>query len=276
MDSRRMCPHCRAFITSKDRVCPYCNERVGQRAVDRRSPGDLLGGLIPGASFVTMILVTLNVGMYLLTVIYSMRSGNSRAFMDLDGQTLVYFGAKFGPAIQFGQWWRLLTAGYLHGGIFHIFMNMWVLLTVGPQVEQLYGSARTFVFFTIATICGFYVSNLWSGGVSVGASAGLTGLIGVMIAFGMQHRSAIGDAIKGQYMFWVGWILVSGFIISGVDNGAHIGGLIGGFGVAYLTGTPRYEGSPIEKVWKVAAGACILLTAACFLAMYLSFRRFTQ
>src|ERR1700679_3345335 len=131
MDPRRMCPHCRAFITNKDRVCPYCNEKVGERAVDRRSPGDLLGGLIPNARFVTTILMTINVGMYLLTVIYSMRSGNERAFLDLDARTLVFFGAKFTPAIQVGQWWRLVTAGYLHGGLIHIFMNSWVLLTVG-------------------------------------------------------------------------------------------------------------------------------------------------
>src|SRR5580693_962423 len=51
MDSRRMCPQCRAFITSKDRVCPYCNEPVGPRAIDRRSPSPILGGLIPHARF---------------------------------------------------------------------------------------------------------------------------------------------------------------------------------------------------------------------------------
>jgi rhomboid protease GluP len=277
MDSRRMCPHCRAFITNKDKVCPYCHEKVGARAVDMRNPGSIFGGLIPHARFVTTTLLTLNVGMFLLTVVYSMRSGNGSALLSVDGRTLAYFGDKFPMALRLGQWWRLVTAGYLHGGLFHIFMNMWVLLDVGSIVEELYGPARMFVYYTAANIAGFYLSYLWSPVPSMGASAAIMGLIGVMIAFGMQHRSAIGDAIKSQYIRWVIWILIIGLLPGfAVDNAAHIGGLIAGFGLAYLTGTPRYEGSPTERLWKVAAGLCVLLTAACFSEMALSFARITQ
>ena len=276
MDSRRMCPHCRAFITNKDRVCPYCNEKVGARAVDRRSPGDILGGLIPQARFATMTLLTINVGMYLLTAIYSMRTG-AGGLMDIDGRTLAYFGDKFPVAIRIGQWWRLVTAGYLHGGLFHIFMNMWVLMDVGSMVEELYGPARMFVYYTVANIAGFYVSYLWSANPSLGASAAIMGLIGVMIAFGMQHRSAIGDAIKGQYIRWVIWILIIGLLPGfAVDNAAHVGGLAAGFGLAYLFGQPRYTDSTTENIWKGASAVCVLLTAYCFLQMYLSFRQFTQ
>ncbi len=272
-----MCPHCRAFITDKDRVCPYCNEKVGTRAIDRRSPGDLLGGLIPHARFVTTTLLTINVGMFLLTVIYSMRSGNGSALLGVDGRTLAYFGDKFNPAIQLGQWWRLVIAGFLHGGLFHIFMNSWVLMDVGAMVEEIYGPARMFVIYTLANIGGFYLSYLWSPVPSMGASAAIMGLIAAMIAFGMQHRSAIGDAIKGQYIRWVIWILIIGLLPGfNVDNAAHIGGLIVGFAVGYLAGTPRYEGAPIEKLWKVAAAFCVLLTAGCFFEMYLSFSQFTQ
>ena len=60
MDQRRMCPNCRAFITTQDKVCPYCNERVGPRAAERRNPGAILGGFIPHARFVTMIILTIN------------------------------------------------------------------------------------------------------------------------------------------------------------------------------------------------------------------------
>lgn len=271
-----MCPHCRAFITNKDRICPYCNEKVGARAVDRRDPGALLGGLIPHARFATTLLLTVNVAMYLMTVIYSMRSGNSSAFMNIDVRTLVYFGAIFPPALRLGQWWRLVTAGYLHGGLLHIGMNMWVLTIVSAQVEEIYGAARMFVFYAIASVCGFYLSSVIIGTISVGASAGLTGLIGVMIAFGIHHRSAIGDAIKKQYLIWIGYILVSGFIISGVDNAAHVGGLAGGFALAYLTGAPGYRDEARETYWKAAALICILGTAFCFYKMYLSFSSFTQ
>jgi rhomboid protease GluP len=275
MDSRRMCPQCRAFITTKDRVCPYCNEPVAARAIDRRNPSPILGGLIPNARFVTTLLSTINVGMYLITVVYSMNAGNSSALMDLDGRTLVMFGAKFGPAMQLGQWWRLITAGYLHGGLLHIFMNSWVLLSVGAQVEEIYGASRMFVFYTAATVGGYYLSYFWAPMTpSVGASAGIMGLIGVMIAWGSTHRSAIGDAIRRQYIFWVIFMLVIGLMPGNTDNAAHVGGLAAGFGIAYLSGIQRYEGSPVEKLWKVAAGACVLLTAACFLEMYFSFSQF--
>src|SRR5215469_8805791 len=95
METRRMCPHCRAFITTDDKVCPYCNERVGPRAIDRRSPAPLLGGFIPHARFLTTIILLINFGLYMVTTVYSMRLGNGSAFMSLDMQTLFEFGAKY-------------------------------------------------------------------------------------------------------------------------------------------------------------------------------------
>ncbi len=107
-----MCPHCRAFITNKDRVCPYCNEPVGPRAIDIRNPADFLGGLIPHARATTMIFLLVNVAMYLATVAYSMNAGNTSAFMNLDLLTLYHFGGKFKEQIFAGQWWRIVTAGF--------------------------------------------------------------------------------------------------------------------------------------------------------------------
>src|SRR3954469_16825226 len=104
VDSRRMCPHCRAFITDKDRVCPYCQEQVGSRAIQNRSPSSVLGGAIPQGRFVTMMILLVNVGLYIATVVYSMGAGHSDAFMNLDGETLYRFGAKFRVSIlQMGE-----------------------------------------------------------------------------------------------------------------------------------------------------------------------------
>src|SRR5215470_13480140 len=116
MDSRRMCPHCRAFITSKDRVCPYCNEKLGARAVDLRDTGDLLAGFIPHARYTTVIILLINFGFYAATVLFSMKSGMGNA-IDIDGRTLRLFGSKWVTGIAGGQWWRLVTAGFLHGGL---------------------------------------------------------------------------------------------------------------------------------------------------------------
>lgn len=268
METRRMCPHCRAFITTKDRVCPYCNAEVGARAIDRRNPAPILGGLISHARYTTSILLLINVGLYIATVVASMRAGNNDAFLNLDGNTLFEFGAKVRFAILAGQWWRLVTAGFLHGGLLHIGMNMWVLWDVGAQVEEIYGTARMLVIYFAGSVVGFIFSTMWSQYLSIGASAAIMGLIGAMIAFGVHHRSTLAAAIRGHYIRWVIYMLIIGFLISQVDNAAHVGGLAGGFGIAYIAGLPRAEGSWQERVWQIASYVCILLTAISFFRMY--------
>jgi len=277
MDQRRMCPNCRAFITTQDKVCPYCNERVGQRAVERRDPGAIMGGFIPHARFVTMIILTINVGLYLATGVASQQAGGG--FASVDGQTLLSFGAKYRLAILgYGQWWRLVTAGFLHGGLLHIGMNSWVLFDLGAQVEDVYGAPRLIVVYFLATVFGFLLSTFWTASLSVGASAGIMGLLGAMIALGVRNRhTSAGAAVQGMYVKWAVYILILG-VLPGlhIDNAAHIGGLAAGFGVAYLAGTPRIETALSERVWRGAAAACVVITAGCFLMMYLSFTSAAQ
>lgn len=264
-----MCPHCRAFITTRDKVCPYCNERVGPRAADRdESQSGFIGGFIPHARFNTIMIMLINFGLYIATSVYSMKAGRGDA-MSLDSQTLVDFGAKWTPYIRLGgQWWRLVTAGFLHGGLLHIAMNSWVLFDLGAQVEEVYGASRMLVIYFVSSVGGFYVSSLWAAGPSVGASAALFGLIGAMIAMGIKHRSTLGDHVKSLYIRWAIYGLLFG-LLPGIDNAAHIGGLTFGFLVAWVAGLPRSPESPVERVWQVASWLCILTTVFCFLKMYL-------
>jgi rhomboid protease GluP len=274
MDQRRMCPQCRAFITTSDRTCPYCNEPVAPRAVDRRSSSPI-GGFIPQVRFNTVIILVINLGLYLATSLFSMNAGRGNA-MGLDNYTLVDFGAMFSPLIRQGEWWRLVTAGFLHGGLFHILMNCWVLFDLGAQVEEMYGASRMLVIYFVSNAFGFYVSSLMGRPVpSVGASAALCGLIGAMIALGVRDRTGFGAAIRAVYIRWMVYILLFS-LLGGIDMAAHVGGLAGGFGVAYLAGEPRYEGSTTEKLWRISSWCCILLTAASFLKMYLWFSRYAQ
>jgi len=279
MDQRRMCPNCRAFITTHDKVCPYCNERVGPRAVERRDPGAIMGGFIPHARFVTMIILTVNFGLFLATVVFSERLGQGGGFLSVDGRTLFAFGAKLREAIiAGGQWWRLVTAGFLHGGLLHIGMNSWVLFDLGAQVEQVYGASRLIVVYFLATVFGFLLSTFWTSALSVGASAGIMGLIGAMIALGVHGRhSSAGTAVRGMYVRWAVYILIFGMLPGlHIDNAAHIGGLAAGFGAAYLAGTPRIETAWTERLWRGAAAACVVITAASFLMMYLWFSTAVQ
>jgi len=274
-----MCPNCRAFITTHDKVCPYCNERVGPRAVEGRNPGAILGGFIPHARFVTMIILTINVGLFLATVVFSQRNGQGGGLFSVDGQTLFAFGAKYKAAIlNYGQWWRLVTAGFLHGGLLHIGMNSWVLFDLGAQVEDVYGASRLIVIYFLATVAGFLLSTFWTTALSVGASAGIMGLIGAMIALGLRNRhTSAGAAIHGMYIRWAVYMLIFGLLPGlHIDNAAHIGGLAAGFGIAWLAGTPRLGASGMERLWQAGAAACVLLTAASFLMMYLWFSTTAQ
>ena len=273
MESRRMCPHCRAFITTHDRVCPYCNEVVGPRAIERRDPSGIIGGFIPHARFNTVLILVVNFGLYLATSLYSMKAGGGGAF-DIDVRTLVEFGAKYVPLIAMGQWWRLVTAGFLHGGLLHILMNSWVLFDLGAQVEEIYGASRMWVIYLVSSVFGFYVSSVWNPAApSVGASAALFGLVGAMLALGVRHRSnPMGAAIRGMYIRWTIYMLIFS-LLPGIDMAAHVGGLAAGFGIGYLAATPRYEGSVTERIWRVASWLCVLVTVVSFLDMFLALTR---
>lgn len=278
VDKRRMCPNCRAFISADDKVCPYCDTPIGPRAIERRNPGTI-AGLIPANQFATGIILLINIGLYLATIALTNKLTHGGISFDPYGPVLVAFGGKQGFFIfRLGEWWRLISAGYLHGGLLHIFMNSWALYQVGGLVEELYGVSRYFVFYTAATIAGFALSLFWSPGLSVGASAGIFGLIGVMIAFGMQHRTAHGEAIRSHFTQWAIYSVVIGLLPSGitgfrVDNAAHLGGAVVGFLLAYLTGAPRLAPSWRDSAWKIAAGICLALTAISLLLVVLHFDR---
>jgi rhomboid protease GluP len=271
MDPRRMCPHCRAFITDKDKICPYCNEAVGPRYAERANVGAVIGGFIPHARFNTMLILLINAGLFAATALFSIKVGAGGGFGDIDGRVLYAFGAKIGLRDMDGQWWRLVTAGFLHGGLFHILMNSWVLFDLGAQVEAIYGPSRMWVIYFVATVGGFYASAVFNPGISIGASAGLCGLIGAMIALGVRHQNPMGKAIRGMYVRWAVYILLMGLLpFFNIDNAAHIGGMAAGFAVGYFARTPRAAGGT-EGLWQAASWCCVILTVVSFLKMWLWF-----
>src|SRR5580704_12612971 len=264
MDKRRMCPHCRAFITTDDRVCPYCNNEVGKRAVESRAPSDALGGLIPQARFTTIVLMLINTGFYVATLLYTSRTTGQSGF-DPSARTLFDFGAKEPGAIMAGQWWRLITAGFLHGGIIHILMNMWVLFDLGAQVEETCGTSRFLVIYSVSNVTGFLASFYFLPSLSIGASAAIFGLIGAMIGVGVRDRTSYGTALRSFYMRWAIYGLVLS-LIPGTDYAAHIGGLVGGFAVGFVGGTPGYS-AIVERAWQIAAGIALAVTGVAFFEM---------
>jgi rhomboid protease GluP len=242
--------------------------------MDRREYSGAVAGLIPHARFTTAMILVINFALYLASMLYTVRAGAPGGGFDIAGGVLYQLGAKFSPAVLGGEWWRLITAGFLHGGIIHIVMNSWALFDLGSQVEEIYGSARLIFLYFVSTIGGFLLSTFWNPGLSVGSSAGIFGLIGVMIALGMNARSALGDHIKSLYMRWAMYGLLFGLLpFFQVDNAAHIGGLAAGFAGAWLAGLPNPFNAATETIWRWASFVCLGITALAFIKMFSSFIR---
>ncbi len=258
-----MCPHCRAFITTDDKICPYCNTEVAPRAYRPAPPSDALGGLIPQARFATVVLMLINTGLYVLTLL---RSGGLEASDGAFQQALIDLGAKFVPDIIFhNEWWRIVTAGFLHGGTLHILMNMWVLFDLGAQVDEMFGTARFLVIYLFSNITGFLASMyLLPRSLSVGASAAIFGLIGAMIALGVRERHS---AIRSFYVRWAIYGLVMSFLPGfAADWAAHIGGLAGGFLIGLIAGLPTRV-TLTERIWQIASGVMLAITGLSFFDM---------
>ncbi len=149
------------------------------------------------------------------------------------GQDLVHWGANFGPLTVGGQWWRLLTCVFVHGGLLHIGFNMWCLWSLGRLAESVYGH---WTFAAVYLICGLGASLgsvIWNPVIlSVGASGAIFGIAGALIAsfylgeFSLP-RAAMSGMLRSVVAF-VGYNLFFGAVISHVDNAAHIGGLLMG------------------------------------------------
>ena len=144
----------------------------------------------------------------------------------MGGRALYRLGESFPYAIFIlNQWYRLITAMYLHGGLIHIGFNMMVLMDIGPVVEEVYGSARYLFLYTSAGIIGFGASAFFGGHPAVGASAPILGLIGLLIAITTRRSGAHMQQLKSRLISWVISIFVLGFIVPGIDNWALTGGL---------------------------------------------------
>jgi rhomboid protease GluP len=147
-------------------------------------------------------------------------------------------------------------------------MNSWVLFSVGAQTEETYGTARYLVLYFVATIGGFLASTYFSSSLSVGASAGLFGLIGAMIAAGIRSKTEVGSAIRSQYTQWVIYMVVIGLLpMFNIDTAAHLGGLAAGFAVAWIMDQPGALPRWTDKVWQVAAAVSLGVTALSFTLM---------
>lgn len=173
----------------------------------------------------TNIISLICILMYVIVGIY----GNN--FFNFDANVLAKFGANNILLIKNGEMWRLLTCAFLHVGLIHLVVNMYSLRVIGPSVEGLIGKGKFVFIYLISAISASLMSLVFvdSNIVSVGASGAIFGLMGALLYFGYHYRLYLNDAIKTQIIPVILFNLIIGFMMPGIDNGAHIGGLIGGY-----------------------------------------------
>jgi rhomboid protease GluP len=233
------------------KICQWCQQHQaaqrGELGEDAPQPVIRRPWVRPSESTIgpTQIIFGINVAVFLGMVL------SSSAAMDFPGGTLVHWGANVGALTFSGEWWRLLTNIFEHGGLLHIAFNMWCLWNLGALCESLYGP---WTFSAIYLICGLGASLASAGAhpyiPSVGASGAIFGLAGALIAaFKLGEfsvpRSALSGTLRSLGAFVV-YNLIFGAVIPGIDNMAHIGGLVTGLivGALIAVGAPRPEHAP--------------------------------
>ena len=154
-------------------------------------------------------------------------------------------GAAYTPAVINGEFYRLFTSMFLHFGIEHLANNMLVLFVLGSRMEQVTGRIRFFVIYLTGGVLGNIISMLLeirSGdfAVSAGASGAVFAVMGAMIYVVIRNKGWLGDLSMRQILIMAGFSLYFGFTSSGVDNGAHVGGMISGFILAVLLYHPGH------------------------------------
>lgn len=179
---------------------------------------------------ITYILIFINIVMFLL--MYMLGNGSENT------NTLIDFGANYILLTKAGEYYRLITSGFLHIGVIHLLLNMYSLYIVGSQVEYFYGKVKYVIIYLFSLIMGslFTVALSSVNTVSAGASGAIFGLLGSILYFGIKYRGYIGNSLVNQIVPVVVLNLIIGFTTPGIGNAAHIGGLIGGYLISMAVG----------------------------------------
>ena len=259
--------------TSGAILCPFCGRLTNADAptclvCGRRNPGMWgfaapLRALFRHRSFVDVISVACVV-LYVASLIIDPRAAlQPRGLFNIFSPSLAALRALGATGVvpwQDGQWWTLVTAIYLHGGLLHIVFNVLWIRQLGPAVEELYGPSRLVVIFTVAGAVGFLASNLLVYDFTIGASGSVFGLLGALVAFGQKRGGTFGAMVLKQYGQWALVLLVLGFLMPGVNNVAHVGGFVGGFlaGLTLALAEHRSESAFDQLLAATAVGVTLL------------------
>lgn len=225
---------------------------------------------------VTWVLIALNVLVYLAA------ASQGAGWLVAKPAVLIHWGTNFGPLTLAGEWWRLFTSMFVHFGLVHIALNMWVLAALGPRVERLFGSTCYLILYIFAGLCGSLASLWWHPAVnSAGASGAIFGVIGGLLAFAINPATRLPASIttnqRTSAVVFIFYNLMYGFGHQGIDNACHIGGLAGGLMMGWLLAQPLDPEARRAQSHRLFLGTALGLASLLALAWPLARRaHFTQ
>ena len=256
-----LCPNCSKLISADESICPYCG--VSRPGVWWKSL-PVTKGLFSGDRSIKTIIYA-NVGMYVISLLMNPTtmgfSTNPFTFLSPSSNALILLGSTGTiPIDQMHRWWTLVSANYLHGGILHILFNMIALYQIGPLALREYGVGRFMSLYTLGGVIGFLVSYLVGVRLTLGASAAVCSLIGASLYYGKSRGGSYGQAVYKHLIGWIVGIFIFGFVVAGINNWGHGGGIVGGIILGYVLG---YEERKRENlIHKVLGALCVVLTVA--------------
>lgn len=193
----------------------------------------------PKKPIITVSLIIINVIVFILMYIFG--KGSQDVF------TLIKFGAFQKDLILGGEYYRLITSAFLHIGIFHLLFNCYALYVIGRQLESFLGKIKFLIIYLVSALCGSLMSMIFPISISAGASGAIFGLLGSLLYFGYNYRVYLGTVLKSQIIPLILINLIFGFMVSGINNAAHIGGLIGGILITMSLGI-KYKSKKSEQI----------------------------
>ena len=271
----QICPACGSLVGINATRCHVCGTslRFSLAALSKKFSG-VFGEHEAPVTTALLIANVLMLGVSWMAIAAAGGGGGMTILWGLSGISQVRLGMNIPLPylIATHEWWRLVTAMFLHGGLLHIGFNMMALLQLGPAIEELYGSARYLFIYLVTGAFGFLISASFGNHFSLGASGAILGLVGVMLAVTTKRGGAYMQALRSRLISSVVFLFVIGFMGMGIDNYAHGGGLLSGFLLGKIL-ADRQPMNPGEKRNAALLGWLSgLVIIACFALMILHYR----
>ncbi|MFW2366244.1 MAG: rhomboid family intramembrane serine protease [Desulforhopalus sp.] len=258
-NNSQLCPGCRKLISRSVPTCPFCGLK---NPSSRLKNNFLMAGFRDPNSLVTT-LIFVNAVMFILSIAINPKSAsmhfNPFNFLSPSNQSLLVLGSTGTiPIFHFHRWWSLISANYLHGSLLHIVFNMIALRQLAPLVIQEFGVNRMVILYTLGGVGGFFISTFAGVRFTIGASASLCSLIGALLYYGKSRGGIYGQNVFSQIGGWALSIAIFGFLVPGINNWGHGGGMVCGVLLAALLG---YQDRKKENfAHKVLAASCLAIT----------------